>query len=106
MAVKATGTRAPRGTKTLTQAFFSAADSIPEEQRAPVVKAALAAIRDQVKDDREKSRAATAKAKARASTARGKVAAKKPGPKKAAAPVARKTRGKAAPKTPPMADGM
>jgi hypothetical protein len=97
MAVKATvSTRAPRGTKTLTQAFFSAAESIPDAQRLAVVKAALAAIRDQIKNDREKSRAATAKARARASTAR----ARKPAAPKLATPepVARKTRGKAAPK--------
>jgi hypothetical protein len=67
MAVKATvATRAPRGTKTLTQAFFSAADGIPEIQRAAVVKAALAAIRDQLKDDREKVKVAKAKAKVKA----------------------------------------
>jgi len=62
MPVKATvATRAPRGTKTLTQAFFSAADGIPESQRGAVVKAALAAIRDQLKQDREKVKVAKAK---------------------------------------------
>jgi hypothetical protein len=62
MPVKATvATRAPRGTKTLTQAFFSAADGIPESQRGAVVKAALAAIRDQLKEDREKVKVAKAK---------------------------------------------
>jgi hypothetical protein len=67
MAVKATVvTRAPRGTKTLTQAFFSAADGIPEIQRAAAVKAALAAIRDQLKGDREKVKVAKAKAKVKA----------------------------------------
>jgi hypothetical protein len=50
----------------LTQAFFSAAEGIPEAQRAPVVKAALAAIRDQLKEDREKTKVAKAKAKVKA----------------------------------------
>jgi hypothetical protein len=59
-------TRAPRGTKTLTQAFFSAAAGIPESQRDAVVKAALAAIRDQLKEDREKVKVAKAKAKVKA----------------------------------------
>ncbi len=67
MAVKATvASRAPGGTKTLTQAFFSAAEGIPEIQRAAVVKATLAVIRDQLKDDREKVKVAKAKAKAKA----------------------------------------
>jgi hypothetical protein len=59
-------TRAPRGTKTLTQAFFSAAAGIPEIQRDAVVKAALAAIRDQLKEDREKVKVAKAKATVKA----------------------------------------
>ena len=64
MAIKTSAsTRAPRGTKTLTQAFFAAADSIPEAQRNAVVKAALLAIRDQLKVDREREQAAKAKAK-------------------------------------------
>jgi hypothetical protein len=63
MPVKETvASRAPRGTKTLTHAFFSAADGIPESQRGAVVKAALAAIRDQLKEDREKMKVAKAKA--------------------------------------------
>ena len=83
MAVKATaGSRAPRGTKTLTQAFFSAADGIPEPQRAAVVKAALTAIREQLKDDREKAKAAKAKAKIKSPkkpvAAKGKKTAARP----------------------------
>ena len=67
MAIKAAATtRAPRGTKTLTQAFFDAADGIPVAQRGAVVKAALAAIRDQLKDDREKAKVAKDKAKVKA----------------------------------------
>lgn len=70
MAAKAiTTSRAPRGTKTLTQAFFSAADGIPETQRAAVIKAAVAAIRDQLKEVREKAKAVKVKAKEKASKA-------------------------------------
>jgi hypothetical protein len=83
MPVKATvATRAPRGTKTLTQAFFSAAAGIPEIQRSVVVKAALAAIRDQLNEDRERVKATKAKAKLKTAktpnTARPKVAATAP----------------------------
>jgi len=82
MAIKAsTATRAPRGTKTLTQAFFSAADGIPEPQRAAVVKAALAAIRDELKENRDKAKAAKDKAEAKS----GKVATTR-GPKVRASP--------------------
>jgi hypothetical protein len=73
--------------KTLTQAFFSAADSIAEPQRAAVVKAALAAIRDQLKDDRDKTKAAKAKAKMKAGRAPvGRPKAAAHAAKKAAAP--------------------
>jgi hypothetical protein len=57
----AASTRAPRGTKTVAQAFFTAADEIPEDRRSDVVKAALALIRDQLKEAREKAKAAKAK---------------------------------------------
>ena len=63
MAKASTTTRTPRGTKILAKAFFTAADEIPEPQRAEVIKAALVAIRDELKAAREK--AALAKAKAR-----------------------------------------
>ena len=59
MALQAT--RALRGTKTLTAAFFNAADSIPINRRPAVVKAALASIRDELKAAREKARVAKAK---------------------------------------------
>jgi hypothetical protein len=52
MALQAT--RALRGTKTLTRAFFDAADTIPLDRRPAVVKAALASIRDELKMAREK----------------------------------------------------
>ncbi len=54
-------TRALRGTRTLTRAFFDAADTIPLDRRPAVVKAALASIRDELKMAREKSKSAKAK---------------------------------------------
>jgi hypothetical protein len=63
MAKPSSATRAPRGTKSLAKAFFAAADEIPQPQRAEVVKAALALIRDELKAAREKLAAAKAKAK-------------------------------------------
>jgi hypothetical protein len=56
-----TANRAPRGTKILAQAFFAAADDIPQARRGEVVKAALAAIRDELKSAREKVAATKAK---------------------------------------------
>jgi len=53
--------RAPRGTRTVAQAFFQAVEEIPEDRRADVVKAALSLIRDQIKEAREKARAAKQK---------------------------------------------
>jgi hypothetical protein len=69
MAQATTPARSPRGTKFLTQAFFSAAGEIPEAQRAAVVKAALTAIRDQMKASREKATLAKAKAKGKTAAA-------------------------------------
>jgi hypothetical protein len=69
VATTAASSRAPRGTKILTQAFFAAADDIPEAQRAAVVKAALTAIRDQIKNNRDRAKAARAAAKAKLSRA-------------------------------------
>jgi hypothetical protein len=63
MATAASNTRAPRGTKILVQAFFAAADEIPEINRGAVVRAALTAIRDGLKADREKVAAAKTKGK-------------------------------------------
>ena len=80
MAKATTSVRAPRGTKVLTQAFFVAADAIPEAQRPAVVKAALTAIRDELKALREKATAAKAKSLPPVKKAAGK-AAKKPVPK-------------------------
>ena len=92
-------TRAPRGTKILTQAFFGAADEIAEPQRNTVVKAALAAIRDQLKANRQKAKVVKAKTKAPASKAspvrRAQVAA--PGPKKQRAVAAKGKRARVTP---------
>jgi len=74
MAKTSSATRVPRGTKILTKAFFAAADEIPEPQRAEVVKAALALIRDELKAAREKVAVAKAKAKEKA----GKTSASPP----------------------------
>jgi hypothetical protein len=87
MAKIAASNRAPRGTKNLAQAFFAAADEIPESSRAAVVKAALAAIREELKDNRARASAAKAKAKGRAAPVKGRKAAGRP---KAAAKAGRR----------------
>jgi hypothetical protein len=79
MAAKATtAARAPRGTKTLTAAFFAAAKDVPDNQRDVVVKAALAAISDQLKDDRLQAKAANARAKMKSGKVASSLTAKKP----------------------------
>ena len=107
MARNATATtRAPRGTKVLAQAFFSAADGIPEAQRAGVIKAALAAIREQLKAVVEKAKIAKVKARdakrpaPRKAAGRPKAAAGAPGTAAAAAKAPR-PRGRKAASTPP-----
>ena len=72
--------RAPRGTRTVAQAFFQAAGEIPDDRRAEVVKAALSLIRDQLKETREKARAAKQKRSGakQASKPAKKVARRKP----------------------------
>ena len=75
--------RALRGTKTLTRAFFDAAETIPLERRPAVVKAALASIREDLKTAREKAK--LAKAKTAASPVKKSSAAKKPAVKSARA---------------------
>ncbi len=59
-----TSTRAPRGSKPVSQAFFAALDAVPEASRPAVAKAAQAMIRDELKLRREKVKAATVKKKA------------------------------------------
>jgi hypothetical protein len=57
--------RAPRGAKPVAQAFLAALDSVPEAARSAVAKAAQLMIRDEIKNRREKVKAAAAKEKAR-----------------------------------------
>src|ERR1700692_208744 len=64
-----TAARAPRGTKIVAEAFLTAVDEIPEPQRADVVKAALALIRDRLKEGRDKAKSAKEKQKAKSSKA-------------------------------------
>jgi hypothetical protein len=66
-------TRAPRGTRPVSQAFFAALDAVPELARPAVAKAAQTMIRDELKARREKIKAIAAKEKARKP-----VAAKRP----------------------------
>ena len=100
MALKtAAATRAPRGTKSLTQAFFAAANDVPEAQRDAVVKSALAAIRDELKEARDKAKIAKAKAKAKSgktvkAAPGARNGAKAPKPSPAAAPKAGKATAK------------
>ncbi len=64
MAMKAaTASRAPNGTKSLVLAFFTAAGEIPEARRGDVIKAALGAIRDRLKDDAAQAKIAKAATK-------------------------------------------
>lgn len=94
-------TRAPRGTKPVSQAFFSALESIPEASRSAVAKAALTMIRDEMKMRKDKLKVAAAKEKekekARAA-APASAAPVKAAPAKAAP--AKRT-AKAAPPPPP-----
>ena len=81
-----TSTRAPRGTKPVTQAFFTALDAVPEAARAAVAKAAQAMIRDELKGRKEKMKVTAAKEKARkpAMLAKPKAAAPAKPPAKSA----------------------
>ena len=62
-------TRAPRGTKPVSQAFFAALDAVPEATRTAVARAAQVMIREELKTRREKIKAAAVKEKARAKAA-------------------------------------
>jgi hypothetical protein len=86
--------RAPRGTKILAQAFFTAADAVPDAQRDGVVKAALALIREQLKDARDKAKVAKEKLKAKG--AKGPATRKAGGRPKAAVKTAARRGRKAA----------
>ncbi|MGD0104503.1 MAG: hypothetical protein ABSC06_10745 [Rhodopila sp.] len=100
MAQTATVTsRAPRGTKVVVAAFFTAVDAIPQVQRDGVVKAALTMIRERLKDARDKAKLAKGKQTPKR--------AKAPEPRKAAArpeaAVKAATKKDAAPAKPPKA---
>ena len=91
--VGASPSRAPRGAKPVTRAFFAALESIPEAARAAVAKAAQTMIRDELKLRRDKMKAATAKEKARKTVAAKPTAKPKAKPAEpAAAPAKRRTR--------------
>ena len=89
-------TRSPRGTKPVSQAFFSALENIPAASRAAVAKAAQAMIRDELKTQRDATKAAAVKQKTAQSLATKKsTAAKKP--TEAKKPVEAKPAAKAKP---------
>jgi hypothetical protein len=91
MAKAETTTRSPRGAKPVSQAFFTALDSLPEASRDAVAKAALVMLRDGLKLQREKTKAAAVKEKAAAAKTKAAAAKEKPVAKKAVAkPVAKK----------------
>jgi DNA transposition AAA+ family ATPase len=96
--------RAPRGTNIVTKAFFAALDDIADGQQAVVGTAALAAIRNQLKERRAKNKGVAAAAKAK-TPAKRKVPARatavvKVAAKARTAPVARRA---ASTKRPPTA---
>ena len=64
-------TRLPRGTKPVAQAFLHALDTVPEQSRAAVSKAALSMIRNEIKASREKQRASRSESVASTTSARG-----------------------------------
>jgi len=69
--------RLPRGTKPVVAAFFSALSEVPEPQRAAVTKAAVAAIRNGIRVNRERPANAAAKVRAPAVTIQKAAAPKK-----------------------------
>jgi hypothetical protein len=88
--------RAPRGTKTVADAFFAALKEIPEVRQAEVAKAAQSAIREMLKLQNDKAKTARAAAKIAAKAAR--LSAKSSAKKTAKAKPAAKSAAKAAPK--------
>jgi hypothetical protein len=91
---KSASTRAPRGSKPVSQAFFTALEAVPEASRAAVANAAHTMIRDELKAMRAKTKASAAKIKAHTPTKPKRVAktngkitpVKAAGPKKRAIP--------------------
>ena len=63
-------TRAPRGSRVVSQAFFAALDAVPDIQRVIVARAAQEMIRDELKARREMAGKAAAKG-SRAAPTRG-----------------------------------
>lgn len=87
-------TRAPRGSRVVSQAFFAALDAVPDAQQAVVARAAQVMIRDELKRRREAAAKTAANGSRAAPTRRAKPAA--PGTRKAKAATpkrARRTRG-------------
>jgi hypothetical protein len=70
--------RLPRGTKPVSQAFFTALEAVPEASRIAVAKAAYAMIREEMKAQRDKLKARAAKEKACKSVAATRSAVTKP----------------------------
>ena len=70
-----TSTRAPRGSKPVVQAFFSALNQVPEGQQVVVARAAQIMIRDELTRRRDKAKDA-------ASAARGKSRQPAPAPRR------------------------
>jgi hypothetical protein len=65
---KSASTRAPRGSKTVSQAFFTALEDVPEASRA--------VVSNELKAMREKAKVAAAKIKARAPVKAKRIAKK------------------------------
>jgi hypothetical protein len=86
-----TATRAPRGAKPVSQAFFTALESLPDAARTAVARAAQVMIRDELKARRDKVKAAAIKEKAR-QPATAKTEAPKARAKAVAAPTKRRPR--------------
>ncbi len=104
MAKADSSTARPRGTKPVSQAFFTALDSVPAAQQSAVGKAALAMIRDEIRNRRDKQKAMAAKAKAsgKVATAAPKTTPRKPPvtapePAETSAPAPRRARRKPEP---------
>jgi hypothetical protein len=86
-------TRAPRGSRVVSQAFFAALDAVPEAQQVAVARAAQIMIRDQLKGRRENAARAATKRSPAGLTHRAKPVATAKRRAKAAAPKpARRTR--------------
>ena len=95
-----TTNRAPRGTKPVMQAFFTALDAIPEASRAAVGKAAQAMIRDEMKGRKDKLKLAAAKEKEKTRKPAEPAKAAKAAPAPKAAPKAAAAKKPAAKRTP------